>query len=156
MCLLLNMKQSVKKIQFYWNNSNKSLRYVQESLNSSDGFFHKIVRSENRSFSLKIQKFENGYFVSVTEGNDKIGSMIVSLATGPNPTTTTVIPSRSESLFLRLIAERISTRMKGIALVSTYIQKELESSTAKALMSEIMEMIENEWFKGVYFSSQKN
>ena len=113
-------------------------------MNLSDGFFHKTVQLENRIFSLKIQKFENGYFVSVTEGNDKIGSMIVSLATGPTPTTTTVIPSRSESLFLRLIAERISTRMKGIALVSTYVQKELETSTAKALMSEIMEMIENE------------
>jgi hypothetical protein len=34
--------------------------------------------------------------------------------------------------------------MKGIALVSTYVQKELETTTAKALMSEIMEMIENE------------
>ena len=113
-------------------------------MNLSDGFFHKMVQLENRIFSLKIQKFENGYFVSVTEGNDKIGSMIVSLATGPTPTTTTIIPSRSESLFLRLIAERISTRMKGIALVSTYVQKELETSTAKALMSEIMEMIENE------------
>ena len=113
-------------------------------MNSSDGFFHKMINLENRIFSLKIQKFENGYFVSVTEGNDKIGSMIVSLATGPTPTTTTIIPSRSESLFLRLIAERISTRMKGIALVSTYIQKELEHTTAKALMSEIMEMIENE------------
>ena len=103
-----------------------------------------MVNLENRIFSLKIQKFVNGYFVSVTEGNDKIGSMIVSLATGPTPITTTIIPSRSESLFLRLIAERISTRMKGIALVSTYIQKELETSTTKALMSEIMEMIENE------------
>ena len=113
-------------------------------MNSPNGFFHKIVNLESRTFSLKIQKFENGYFVSVTEGNDKIGSMIVSLATGPTPTTTTIIPSRTESLFLRLIAERISTRMKGIALVSTFVQKELEISTAKALMSEIMEMIENE------------
>jgi len=99
---------------------------------------------ENRIFSLKIQKFENGYFVSVSENNDKIGSMTISMATGPTPTTTTIIPSRSESLFLRLISERISTRMKGIALVSTYVQKELEPTTAKALMSEIMEMIENE------------
>ena len=113
-------------------------------MNSSDGFLHKLVQLENRSFSLKIQKFENGYFVSVSEGNDKIGSMIVSLATGPTPTTTTIIPSRSESLFLRLLSERISTRIKGIALVSTYVQKELEPTTAKALMSEIMEMIENE------------
>jgi hypothetical protein len=103
-----------------------------------------MVQLENRNFSLNIQKFENGYFVSVTEGSNKLGSMVVSLATGPTPITTTIIPSRTESLFLKLIAERISTRMRGIAIVSTYIQKELEPSIAKALMSEIMEMIENE------------
>jgi len=103
-----------------------------------------MVNLESRSFSLQIQKFENGYFVSVSEGSNKLGSMVVSLATGPTPITTTIIPSRSESLFLKLIAERISTLMKGIALVSTFIQKPFEPETAKALMSEIMEMIENE------------
>ena len=113
-------------------------------MTSPNGFFHKLVNLESRNFSLKIQKFENGYFVSVSENNDKIGSMTISMATGPTPTTTTIIPSRSESLFLRLLSERISTRIKGIALVSTYVQKELEPTTAKALMSEIMEMIENE------------
>ena len=103
-----------------------------------------MVNLESRSFSLQIQKFENGYFISITEGSNKLGSMVVSLATGPTPVTTTIIPSRSESLFLKLIAERISTRMRGIALVSTFIQKQLEPDTAKTLMSEIMEMIENE------------
>jgi hypothetical protein len=103
-----------------------------------------MVNLESRSFSLQIQKFENGYFVSIAEGSNKLGSMVVSLATGPTPITTTIIPSRSESLFLKLIAERISTRMRGIALVSTFIQKQLEPDTAKTLMSEIMEMIENE------------
>ena len=103
-----------------------------------------MVHLENRSFSLQIQKFENGYFVSVTEGSNKIGSMVVSLATGPTPITTTIIPSRTESLFLKLVAERISTRMRGVALVSTFIQKELETSTAKGLMTEIMDMIVNE------------
>ncbi len=103
-----------------------------------------MVNLESRSFSLNIQKFENGYFVSVTEGSHKLGSMVVSLASGPTPVTTTIIPSRSETLFLKLIAEQISTRMKGIALVSTFIQKPLESETAKSLMSEIMEIIENE------------
>jgi hypothetical protein len=33
--------------------------------------------------------------------------------------------------------------MRGVALVSTFIQKELESTTAKALMSEIIEMVDN-------------
>ena len=103
-----------------------------------------MVNLESRNFSLQIQKFENGYFVSITEGSNKLGSMVVSLATGPTPITTTIIPSRSESLFLKLIAERISTRMRGIALVSTFIQKQLEPDTAKTLMFEIMEMIENE------------
>ena len=112
-----------------------------------------MVNLESRSFSLQIQKFENGYFVSITEGSKKLGSMVVSLATGPTPITTTIIPSRSESLFLKLISERISTRMRGIALVSTFIQKQLEPNTAKTLMSEIMEMIENEWFKKLHFTN---
>ena len=113
-------------------------------MNSPNGFFQKLVNLEGRNFSLSIQKFDNGYFISVTEGSNKIGSMVASMATGPTPITTTIIPSRTESLFLKLVSERISTRMRGIALVSVFIQKELEPNTAKDLMSEIMEMIENE------------
>jgi hypothetical protein len=113
-------------------------------LNSPNGFFQKLVNLEGRNFSLSIQKFDNGYFISVSEGSNKIGSMVASMASGPTPITTTIIPSRSESLFLKLVSERISTRMRGIALVSAFIQKELEPNTAKDLMSEIMEMIENE------------
>ena len=70
--------------------------------------------------------------------------MVVSLSTGQMPVTTTIIPSRNESLFLKLVAEQISTRIRGIVLVSTFIQKELEPSTAKALMSEIIEIIDND------------
>ncbi|MDH3313661.1 MAG: hypothetical protein OEM28_11015 [Nitrosopumilus sp.] len=113
-------------------------------MNSPDGFSQKMINLESRNFFLQIQKFENGYFISVTEGAKKIGSIVASLTTGPIPITTTVIPARTDSLFLKLVAERISTRMRGIALVSVFIQKELETDTAKALMSEIMEMIENE------------
>ena len=97
----------------------------------------------SRSFSLQILKFENGYFVSVTEGTSKIGSMVVSLTIGQNPITTTVIPSRSESLFLKLTAEKLSAKIRGIAIVSSYIQRELDPEAAKVLMSEIMEIIEN-------------
>ena len=103
-----------------------------------------MVNLESRSFSLQIQKFDNGYFISITEQSNKIGSMVVSLATGPTPVTTTIIPSRTESLFLKLVAERISTMIRGIVLVSSYIQNELEPNTAKTLMSEIMEMIDND------------
>ena len=134
-------------------NSIKSIRLVWKLLNSLNGFLNKIVKLENRTFSLRTQKFENGFFISVSEDKDKIGSMTISLATGPTPTTTTIIPSKNESLFLRLISERISTKMNGIALVSIFVKNELEPSTAKALMSEVMEMIENEWFKRLYYKS---
>ena len=103
-----------------------------------------MVNLESRTFFLQIQKFENGYFISITEGTNKIGSIVISLATGPTPITTTIIPSRTDSIFQKLIAEQISTRMRGIALVSTFTQKELEPNTAKALMSEIMEMVDND------------
>lgn len=99
---------------------------------------------EGQNFSLNIQKFENGYFISVSEGSNKIGSMVASMATGPTPVTTTIIPSRTNSLFLKLIAEQISIRVRGIVLVSAFLQKELAPNTAKDLMSEIMEMVENE------------
>jgi hypothetical protein len=69
--------------------------------------------------------------------------MVVSLSVGQNPITTTVIPSKSESLFLKLVAEKISTNIRGIAVVSTYVQKDLDAETAKVLMTEIMEIVQN-------------
>ena len=112
-------------------------------MSSPNGFSEKTVNLETRNFSLKVLKFENGCFVSVTEGNSKLGSMVVSLATGQNPITTTVIPSKLNSLFLKLTAERISTQMRGISIVSAYVQKELDPDTAKVLMTEIIEIIQN-------------
>ena len=113
-------------------------------MGSPNGFLHKDICLESRSFSLNLQKFDNGYFVSISEGTDKLGSMVVSLAAGPSPITTTIIPSKTESLFLKLLADRISTRIRGIAIVSAYIRSELETDTAKLLMTEIVEIIQND------------
>ena len=110
-------------------------------MNSPHGFLQKTIDVEGRTFSLRILGFDNGYFISVNEGNEKLGSMVVSLSSGPSPITTTVIPSKNESLFLKLTAERVSTKTQGIAIVSAFVQHELEPNTAKAIMSEIVEMI---------------
>ena len=107
------------------------------------GFLKKNLDVNNRHFLLIVLKFENGNFVSVSEGVEKLGSMVVSLSTGPTPVTTTVIPARTDSLFLKLTAERISTSTKGIAIVSAFIEKELNPETAKVIMSNITEMIQN-------------
>ncbi|MEE9563785.1 MAG: hypothetical protein V3V69_02525 [Nitrosopumilaceae archaeon] len=106
------------------------------------GFSKKTVDVDTRHFLVEVLKFENGNFVSVSEGSERLGSMVVSLSTGPTPVTTTVIPARTESLFLKLTAERISANTKGIAIVSTYVQRELEPETAKTLMTAIIELIQ--------------
>jgi len=111
-------------------------------LTATPGFSKKTVAVDTRHFLVEVLKFENGNFVSVSESSERLGSMVVSLSTGPVPVTTTVIPAKTESLFLKLTAERISTSTKGIAIVSAYLQRELEPDTAKTLMTAVMELIQ--------------
>ena len=108
------------------------------------GYTKKTVDVENRSFVVQLLRFDNGNFVSINEGPPKIGSMVVSLGTGPAPTTATVIPAKTDSLFLKLTAEKISTLAKGISIVSMYAEKELGNEVAKTLMSQIMEMVRSD------------
>lgn len=90
-----------------------------------------------------VLKFENGSFVSVSEGQNKLGSMAVSLGSGPAPITTTVIPAKTDSLFLKLTAERISTTNRGISIMSSNMEQEIGSDVAKVLMTEITGMVRN-------------
>lgn len=111
-------------------------------------FFERTLSLENKTLHVRIQRFENGRFVSVSEGGQKIGSLVVSLATGAGemPVTTTIIPPRSpDSAFvMRLAAEQISSRIGGIVLFSMFVQKDLSNDDAKSLLSGIMEMISDD------------
>ncbi len=99
---------------------------------------------DGRQFVVQIIGFENGRFISVSEGYERIGAMVVSLVSGPTPVTTTVIPAKTESLFLKLTAERISSTTRGIAIVSAFFQRELDSNSAKSLMSKIVDLMKDE------------
>ena len=105
---------------------------------SASGFVSKTVDVDKRTFLVQMLKFDNGNFVSVTEGSKKIGAMVASIGTGPAPTTGT------ESLFLKLTAERLSTITKGISIVTISVSKELDSNSAKTLVGEIMELAKND------------
>ena len=108
----------------------------------TQGFSKKDIVVGNRKFLVQLISFDNGNFVSISEGGQKIGSMVVSIGSGPSPTTATVIPAKTDSLFLKLTAEKISASIKGIGIVSFYAQGELGNEAAKILMGEIMEMIQ--------------
>lgn len=112
-------------------------------MTTSPGFCEKTVDVDSRLFLVRILNYDNGNFISISEGSKKLGSMMVSLSTGPSPVTTTVIPAKTDSLFLKLTAEKVSTITKGITIVSSFVQKELDPNTAKTLINEITEMVRN-------------
>ena len=107
---------------------------------TTPGFSQKTIGVGGRTFLVNMLKFDNGRFVSINEGGNRLGAMTVSLATGPTPITSSVIPAKSESLFLKLVAERLSSSFKGIGIVTISISKELDSNSAKTLMGEIEEL----------------
>ena len=105
-------------------------------------FSKTVIDIDNRSFTIQVLLFDNGSFVSITEGQEKIGGLTASIGTGTVPITTSIIPAKSESLFLKLMSEQLSSIITGINIVSMFIPKELENKTAKTLIAKIKEIVE--------------
>ena len=101
-----------------------------------------VIDIDNRSFTIQVLLFDNGSFVSITEGQEKIGGLTASIGTGTVPITTSIIPAKSESLFLKLMSEQLSSIITGINIVSAFIPKELENKTAKILIAKTREIVE--------------
>ena len=109
---------------------------------SESRFSKTVIDVDKRSFTVQILLFDNGSFVSITEGQEKIGGLTASIGTGSVPITTSIIPAKSESLFLKLIAKQISSVVTGVNIVSAFIPKDLENKTAKILIEKIKEVVE--------------
>jgi len=110
-------------------------------LPSESRFSKTSIDIDNRSFTIQVLLFDNGSFVSISEGQEKIGGLTASIGTGTVPITTSIIPAKSESLFLKLISEQLSSIIAGVNIVSVFIPKELENKTAKILIGKIKEII---------------
>ena len=105
----------------------------------SGGYTKKLVNINERSFLVQILNYENGNFISVTEGLENIGGMIVSINSGPVPSTSTIIPPKSEALFLKLVSERIAYTRQGMCLVTGNFEKALDKEITKQLMNAILD-----------------
>ena len=108
---------------------------------SESRFSKTVIDIDNRSFTIQVLLFDNGSYVSITEGQEKIGGLTASIGTGTVPITTSIIPAKSESLFLKLMSEQLSSIITGINIVSAFIPKELENKTAKTLIAKIKEIV---------------
>ena len=109
---------------------------------SESRFSKTVIDVDNRSFTIQVLLFDNGSYVSITEGQEKIGGLTASIGTGTMPITTSIIPAKSESLFLKLMSEQLASIITGINIVSAFIPKELENKTAKILITKIREIVE--------------
>ena len=109
------------------------------------------VNVRGREFLIRMQRFENGMFISVSEGTPRIGSIAMSLVSqaGAVPVTTTMIPPRDSdsAFFLRMAAEQASSRTGGIAIVSVYARGSNDGNNSsmgpdlsKKLLDQIIDM----------------
>ncbi|VVC05383.1 Uncharacterised protein [uncultured archaeon] len=108
---------------------------------SQVGYKKKTVTVNQREFLVQIVPFDNGNFISITEGKEKIGTLVVSISSVGRTSTATVIPSKSETIFLKMVSEHVASISNGICIFSLSIQKEMELEGMKVLMNEVMEII---------------
>jgi hypothetical protein len=108
---------------------------------SSSDYSTITVETENRKFDVKIGKYDNGFFISITEGVNKLGAMMISVGTSSSPSTSTIIPARTDIIFLKLVSQKLAAYVKGICIVSLFTQKELGSNVGKVLIEKITEAI---------------
>ena len=108
---------------------------------SQVGFTKKTVKVNHRDFLVQVLPYDNGNFISITEGKERIGTLVVSISSGRRISTAAVIPSKSETIFLKMVSERVATTINGICIFSLNIEKDLDLDSMKVLMNELMEII---------------
>lgn len=95
----------------------------------------------HRDFLVQVLPYDNGNFISITEGKERIGTLVVSISSGGRISTAAVIPSKSETIFLKMVSERVASTINGICIFSLNIEKDLDLNSMKILMNELMETI---------------
>jgi hypothetical protein len=116
-------------------------------MNDTNGLVIRKVKTDSqKSFYLKCISFENGLFIIVVEGANRIGSLTISISSSKKTNTATVIPSKYNSMFINTVSERVSSMINGICLVSLHSVKQLNLNDMKAIMGEIMTIVEGKHY----------
>ena len=104
----------------------------------NDTLLDEIISLNDESFHLSIQKYTNGYFVSISEGSKHIlGSISLSLKQSNIVNNTIITPSRFSPMIPQLISELASESSNGIGLSSVYLTKDIKPKTAISLIEII-------------------
>ncbi len=101
-----------------------------------------VVAPSTRNFFVKLLFFENGCFIAVSEGSNRIGAMYVSISSANKTNTAKVIPSKHDSMFTNTLSQRVSSLINGVCIVCVHSMKKLELNDMKSIMEKIMNMVE--------------
>jgi hypothetical protein len=85
--------------------------------------------------------FQNGCFVIITEDEQRIGALSVAISTSNKANVVKVIPSKYDSIFVNTVAEKVSSMINGICLVSLYSKSQLQLDDMKTIMGEVMNIV---------------
>ena len=96
-----------------------------------------------RKFLFNILKFDNGYFISISEEKLRIGSISVSLATTNQTSTAKVIHDKYDQLFIDTLSRRISLMTNGICIISFFTKNRLQFDDMKTINDKILKAIED-------------
>src|SRR5215216_4583566 len=78
-----------------------------------------------RNFFLSSTFFQNGCFIVVTEGQPRIGAVSMAISASNKVSVAKVIPSKHDSIFINTMAEKVSSMINGISLVSLHSKSQL-------------------------------
>src|SRR5919107_4595316 len=93
--------------------------------------FEIVSNISKRKFLFRILKFDNGYFISISEGELRIGSVSISLTTTNQTNTAKVIPDKNDQLFLDTLSKRISLMINGFCIISLFTKNKLHFEDMK-------------------------
>lgn len=107
-----------------------------------DVLVSKIVsQSTGRDFFLYTIFFRNGCFVIITEGEPRIGAVSMAISASNKVSTAKIIPSKYDSIFINTVAEKVSSMLNGISLVSLHSKSQLQLDDMKAIMTEVIDKV---------------
>ena len=107
-----------------------------------------VSSSTGRNFFLQAIFFLNGCFFIITEGERRIGAVSVAISTSNKANVAKVIPSKYDSIFINTVAEKVSSMINGICLVSLHSKSQLQLDDMKAIMGEVMSIVGSKKHEG--------
>ena len=110
-----------------------------------DSTFEHRLKLNDREFIVFILRTKNGCFISISEGKEhKIGALNVSVFNGVSVSTSRIIPSKYNGIFLDLLSQRIAALVNGICIISFNINSSLDDACMRYILESIINGLREE------------